>query len=191
MADALASAAPAGPLATVAVTTTPASPTGLPPASCSWSTGCCASGAPLCAALEGWVVMLRRAAAPAVPVAVKVTGLPLIPDPAAAAVSVLAPAADPSVHDVAAATPFAPVGTGDVGFTDPPPEATANVTLMPATGLPLASRTITDGGVATALPAGADWSLPASTAIAAAGPALTAIAPEATPVKPVALKPSV
>src|SRR5439155_1515011 len=96
------------PVATAKLTETPL--TGLPPASCSWSTGCCASGAPLCAALEGWVVMLRRAAAPAVPVAVKVTGLPLIPDPAAAAVSVLAPAADPSVHDVAAATPFAPVG---------------------------------------------------------------------------------
>src|SRR5207247_2301462 len=144
---------------------------GFAPPSGSWSTGRCADGAPLRPALGGCGVVLSRAAAPAVPIAVKLTGLPLIPDPAAAAVSVLAPAAEPSVHEVAAAMPFVPVWTGDVGFTDPPPEATAKVRLMPGTGLPLASRTITDGAVATALPAGADWLLPALTAIAAAGPA--------------------
>src|SRR5207249_10024460 len=105
------------------------------------------------AARGGWVVVLGPPAGPAVPVAVKVTGLPLIPDPAAAAVSVLAPAADPSVHDVAAATPFAPVTTGAVGFTDPPPEATAKVTLTPATGLRSEERRVGNDCVATASPA--------------------------------------
>jgi len=36
--------------------------------------------------------------------------------------------------------------------TLPPPEATAKVTLTPETGLFCASRTITEGGVATAVP---------------------------------------
>src|SRR5438309_4839721 len=63
----------------VAVTTTPLWLTGFPLASCSCTTGCCASGAPLCALLDGGVVITSRVAAPAVPVAVKVTGLPVRP----------------------------------------------------------------------------------------------------------------
>src|SRR5207249_8664629 len=58
------------------------------------------------------------------------------------------PAVGPSVHDVTAAIPFAFVVTGVVGVTEPPPDATANVTLTPATGLPFASCTITDGSIA-------------------------------------------
>src|SRR2546425_9663315 len=56
--------------------------TGLPLASSSCSTGCWANATPLCAALDGAVVKATRPAAPAVPSAVNVTGLPLIPDPA-------------------------------------------------------------------------------------------------------------
>src|SRR5439155_21615090 len=47
--------------------------------------------------------------APAVPVAVKVTGLPLIPEPAAVAVSALGPAVGESVQLLAVAIPPAPV----------------------------------------------------------------------------------
>src|SRR5690348_4610347 len=98
------------------------------------------------------------------------TGLPFTPG--AVAVMVFAPAAVPSVHDVTAAIPFAPVVTGVVGATVPPPEATAKVTATPLTGLPFTSFTITDGAVATALPAVAVWLFPAFTAIWVAAPAV-------------------
>src|SRR5947208_15828472 len=75
---------------TVAVTTTPLWLTGLPLASSSWSTGCWANATPLCAALDGAVVKATRPAAPAVPSAVNVTGLPV--SPLDAAVSGLVPA---------------------------------------------------------------------------------------------------
>src|SRR5438093_13158698 len=65
VAEALASVPP-GPLATTAVTVTPLWLTGLPLASCSCTTGCWANGAPLCALLEGSVVIASFAAAPAV-----------------------------------------------------------------------------------------------------------------------------
>src|SRR5439155_403744 len=78
----------------------------------------------------------------------------------------------PSVHDVTAAIPLALVITGVVGLTVPPPEATANVTLTPSTGLPCASRTITEGATGTAVPAVADSSLPALIAICVAVPAV-------------------
>ena len=90
-------------------------------------------------------------------VAVKVTGLPPMPLPAAVAVSVFVSAVGPSVQEVTAAIPLAFVVTGVVGLTVPPPEVTANVTATPATGLPAPSRMITAGGEATAVPAGAHW----------------------------------
>ena len=152
VAEALASVPP-GPLATTAVTVTPLWLTGLPLASCSCTTGCWANGAPLCALLEGSVVIASFAAAPAVAVAVKVTGLPV--SPVALAVSVLVPGVVPSVHDVTAAMPLPFVATL-VGLTVPPPDVTAKATAIPDTGFPAPSRTITDGGVATAVPAGAD-----------------------------------
>src|SRR5947207_14495605 len=93
----------------VAVTTTPIWLTGFPLASCSCTTGCCCSGAPLCAVLEGGVVSASRVAAPAVPVAVNVTGLPLRPEAAAVTIGRSACAVGPRVHDVAAAMPSAPV----------------------------------------------------------------------------------
>src|SRR5207245_7473809 len=141
------------PLATLAVTTTPAWLTGLPLASWSCTTGCCASGTPLRAVLEGGVVTTTFVAAPAVPVAVKVTGLPAsVPD---VAVSVFVPAVGPRVQDVAAAMPSAPV-VAVGGVTVPLPGWTAKFTVTPATGLPLASFTITEGGGVTAVPTGAD-----------------------------------
>ena len=94
------------------------------------------------------------AAAPAVPVAVKVTGLPESdPD---VAVTVFVPAVVLRVHDVRAAIPSVPVLTGVVGVTVPLPAAGVNVTATSATGFPFASLTITDGGEPTAVPAVAD-----------------------------------
>jgi hypothetical protein len=57
----------------------------------------------------------------------------------------------PSVQLVTAAIPLPFVVTAVVGTTVPPPEATANVTLVPDTGLLKASRTSTAGAVATAV----------------------------------------
>src|SRR5437016_438659 len=116
-------------------------------------------------------------ALPAVPVAVKVTGLPV--RPADVAVSVLAPAVVASVQLPTAAIPVASVvwlGPVMVPF----PGATANVTATPATGLPLASLTMTAGGIGTALPAATVWLFPACSAIWVAAPAERAIGPDVT-----------
>src|SRR5207248_8413959 len=105
-------------------------------------------------------------------------------------VTVLGPAVGPRIHDVAAAIPSVPVVTGVVGVTVPAPGLAAKVTATPETGLPLASRTITDGGGVTAVPAGADVPPPFG-AIEAAVPALSAMGPELTGVSPVPPKLSV
>src|SRR5712692_4266935 len=141
---------------------------------------------PLCTVLDGCVVIASFVAAPAVPVAVNVTGLPI--SASAVAVKVFGPAVVPSVQEVTAAMPLAFVSTAVVGLTVPPPVATAKVTAMPATELPLASRTITDGGVATAVPTVAVWALPAFTATWVAAPAVTVTVPDVTPVSPGAAK---
>src|SRR5207302_2027342 len=110
------------------------------------------------------------AAAPVVPVAVNVTGLPESdPD---AAVSVFGPAVGLSVQEVRAAIPSVPVLTAVVGVTVPLPAAGVNVTATPVTGFPFASFTITDGGELTALPALAHWSAGLFAAIVAAAPAV-------------------
>src|SRR5436309_11613194 len=160
------------PEAIVAVTVMSIWLTGLPEASCSWMTGCWRKATPLCTVADGWVVIASLAAGPAVAVAVNVTGLPVMPLPAAVAVNVLGPAVVPRVHEVRAAIPLAPVVTGVVGLTLPLPAAGANVTATPATGLLNRSWTITAGGVATAVPTAADWLLPALTAIDVAAPAM-------------------
>src|SRR2546422_6234601 len=82
----------------VAVTTTLLWLTGLPLASCNCTAGCCANAWPLRAVLDGGVVSTSRVAAPAVPVAVNVTGLPA--SPVAVAVAVFCPAVALKVHDV-------------------------------------------------------------------------------------------
>src|SRR5256886_16306598 len=71
----------------VAVTTTPPWLTGLPFASWSWTTGCCTNGAPLCAVLDGGLVITSRVAAPGVAVGLEGTGRRVRPE--AVAVSVL------------------------------------------------------------------------------------------------------
>lgn len=125
-----------------------------------------------------------------VPVAVNVMGLP--PRTAAAvAVSVFGPASGPRIQDVTAAIPSAPVVTGVEGLTVPAPKPTTNVTLIPATGLPNWSRTITEGGIGTALLTGALWLSPAFTAIETAAPGVMSNPLLVAPVGPVALAVSV
>src|SRR5207253_1839454 len=106
---------------------------------------------------------------PAVADAMNVTGLPLSPEDVARSVSVLA--AVPNVQEFAAATPLAVVVTAVGGSTVPLSPVVANVTATPGTGLANWSRTITEGGVATAVPTVAACPLPAFTAICVAGPA--------------------
>src|SRR5205823_1138608 len=124
-------------------------------------------------AMADWLVGLFAAivaAAPAVPVAVKVTGLPESdPD---AAVSVFGPAVGLSVQEVRAAIPSVPVLTAVVGVTVPLPAAGVNVTATPSTGFPFASFTITDGGALTTVPAQADSLVGLFAAIVAAAPAV-------------------
>src|SRR5213593_1108133 len=98
-----------------------------------------------------------------------------MPEPAAVAVRVFGPAVADSVQLPTVAIPPASV-VCVAPVTLPFPGATANVTATPATGLPLASRTIADGGEATALPAGADWGFTLLPAMDAAGPAVTTTA---------------
>ena len=92
-------------------------------------------------------------AGPTVPVAVKVTGEP-VRDPLVA-VKVFEPTVVPKVQLPTVAIPLTLV-IADAPVTEPPPVATAKVTLTPLTGLLFTSFTITLGGVATAVPAVAD-----------------------------------
>src|SRR5207237_626447 len=151
-------------------TATLAWPTGLPEPSCSWITGCCRKGTPLCALAEGCVTIASRVALPAVAVAEKVTGLPC--SVADVAVKVLGPAALPRVQLVTAATPLALV-VWAAPVMLPPPVPGAKVTATPATGLPKASCTITAGGTATAVPTVAAWPSPTLIAMDAAAAAVT------------------
>src|SRR5207253_1095914 len=109
------------------------------------------------------------AAAPAVPVAVNVTGLPdNVPD---VAVSVFCPTVGLSVQLPTVATPLAFVVWLPPVIV-PFPGATANVTATPATAFPFASFTSTDGGVLTTVPAVADWLVALFAAMVAAAPAV-------------------
>src|SRR5688572_26659702 len=119
------------PEATSNMTETPA--TGLPNWSVTRTEGGIATAVPT-GALWSFPALIAMVLADAgVPGAVNVAGLPA--RPLDVAVRVLVPALGPSVHDVTAAIPFAPVVTAVVGSTVPPPDATANVTGTPATGL--------------------------------------------------------
>src|SRR5437660_6456651 len=109
------------------------------------------------------------AAAPAVPVAVKVAGLPA--SDADVAVNVFAPAVALSVQLPTVATPLVLVVWLPPVIV-PFPGATANVTATPVTGFPFASLTITDGGALTAVPTVADWFAGLIAAIVAAAPAV-------------------
>lgn len=112
-------------------------------------------------------------AAPGLPVAVNVTGDP-VSDPDVA-VRVFDPAVVPRVQAGDVAMPDESVVTVPDAASEPPPLPTAKMTDSPCTGLPAESVTNTDGAVATALPAVADWPSPAFAAIVVALPAPTVI----------------
>ncbi len=76
VAAAFVTVAPVGPVATTAVTVTPAWLTALPLASRSCRTGCWSKAAPLCAVADGCVLIVSWVAVPAVAVALKGTGDP-------------------------------------------------------------------------------------------------------------------
>ncbi len=90
--------------------------------------------------------------------------------PVEVAVRVLAPATVPRVHAGEVAMPEPLVVTAPDDASEPPPDATANVTATPDTRLPTESVTSTEGAFETALPAVPLWLLPAFTAMIAAGP---------------------
>src|SRR3989442_928250 len=138
VAVALLGVAPAG--LSVAVTATPPWLTGLPLASSSCSTGCWANATPLCAALEGDVVKASRPAAPAVPSAVNVTGLPVSPLDVAVSVFVPAVALRVQLPTVAIPLPFV-VWVPPV--TPPPPPAGGKGTVTPPPRLPPPPCTVT------------------------------------------------
>ena len=87
------------------------------------------------------------------PVAEKITELPL--KPTNEALKVLLPAVVPKVQLPTVAIPLALV-VADKPVAEPPPVATAKVTLTPLTGLLFASLTITLGNVDTEVPTVAD-----------------------------------
>jgi hypothetical protein len=95
-------------------------------------------------------VTAMLATTPAVPVALKVTGEPERPVEVAVTVLVFVPAVGPNVR-VEEAFPSEPVVVL-VTDRDPPPAATANITLTPLTGLLLASFTITTNGLDSTVP---------------------------------------
>src|SRR5205807_576825 len=155
------------PGATANVTATPV--TGFPFASLTITDGGELTAVP---AVAAWLVGLFAAivaAAPAVPVAVNVTGLP--ESEPEVAVRVLLPTVGLSVQLPTVATPLVLVVWVPPVIV-PFPGATANVTVTPVTGFPFASLTITDGGALTAVPAVADWLVGLFAAIVAPAPAV-------------------
>jgi hypothetical protein len=96
--------------------------------------------------------MLILFATPAVPVALKVTGLPV--RPVEAAVMVLVPTRLPSVQLVSEAIPVLLVlmVAGLDGLELPPPAVMVKTTATPCTGLPKASVILTEGGELTGVP---------------------------------------
>ena len=125
----------------------------MPYASVTLTTGCVDNTDPDAPA-TGCVTITSLLAAPAVPVAVNVTGEP--DSEPEVAVRVFAPAVVPSVQAGDVATPEEFVDTTPDDARDPPPVATANVTDTLGTALPAASLTNTLGAVDTAAPAVAD-----------------------------------
>ena len=132
-------------------------------------------------------------ARPAVPEALKLTGLPARPPALAVTVLLPVPAVGPRVQLVAVAMPEALVVTvaGPAGTTVPPPAVTSNVTATPAIGLLPVSVTLTDGGALTAVLTGALWLVTELAEMIAAAPAVMVIVPDVAPVKPGAEKPRV
>jgi hypothetical protein len=129
----------------------------------------------------GCVPNANCVAAPATPVAVKVTGEPLnVP---LVAVSVFAPAVVPKVQAGLVAIPVLSVVTALLEANEPEPVATEKVTETPLTALPCASVTFTDGAVVTAVPTVALCKLPPFNAIVVAVPGPTLKALDVTDVR--------
>src|SRR5207249_3939291 len=119
-----------------------------------------------------WLVGLFAAivaAVPAVPVAVKVTGLP-VSDPDVA-VRVLLPAVALSVQ-LPTVAKIGRASGRDRPVMLPLPAAGVNVTATCATGFPFAAFRIRDVAVVPAFPAVADWLVALFAAIVAAVPAV-------------------
>jgi hypothetical protein len=133
------------PVATAKTTLTP--DFGFPLPSTMSTDGAIATALPATAVCASPALIVIVAAAEAVPVAVKTTGLP--ESPLTVACTVLVPAVPPSVHVVSAATPELFVVTVEpvTGDVVPLPAVVVKVTTTPWTGLLLASRTVTDGAV--------------------------------------------
>src|SRR5690242_2679804 len=163
--------------------------TGLPLASVTRTTCGVESVVPTCPVRLSPENFARVVAAPTFAVSTNVTGLPVRPADVAVIVSGFAVLDSVQLPTVAIPLVFV-VGLGPVSEPFEVP-GTAKVTGAPVTTLPLTSRTITDGGVATAVPAVAVWLFPAFTAICVAAPADTTTVVDVTPVRPVAPKESV
>ena len=131
---------------TANVTGTPA--TGLPDASRTITLGATATSAPAVPVVLPPLSAICVAAL-VKPVAAMVSGDP--PSVPLVAVSVFAPTNGPRVHDPSTATPCAFVACVSP-VADPPPEATAKVTVTPGTGLLNASRATTLGATASVCP---------------------------------------
>ena len=150
------------------VTATPA--TGFPFASLTITDGGALTAVPTVADWFVGLIAAIVAAAPAVPCAVNVTGLPA--KDAEVAVNVFDPAVAPRVQLPTVAIPFASeVWAAPV--TLPLAGPAANVTDTPEIGLPNASVTTTDGGTGTAVPAVAVCPFPAFGPMMAAAAAFT------------------
>lgn len=120
------------------------------------------------------VLTLMVDAGDAVPVAANVTGA----RPATVAVTELTPAAAPSVHDPTEAIPNELV-IAAAPVTDPEPETTAKVTMIPGVTLPAESVTVTVGATAVAVPATAFCASPADFTTVAGRPGTTAMSADA------------
>jgi hypothetical protein len=144
------------PSPTVKMTGTPL--TVLPCASVTTTEGAVATAVPTVALCRSPDRNAIRTAAPAVPVAVKVTGEPV--SPATVAVSAFAPAVVPKVQSGLLAIPALSVLTAFEEAIDPAPPLTLKVTPTPLTALPCPSVTTTEGAVATAVPTVALCELP-------------------------------
>ncbi len=138
-------------------------------------TGTASPSGALCTIGETGVIV---AGPGAVAVALKVTGLPVMPAPATVAVRVLLPGTRPRVQESAVARPLASV-VCEAPVTRPPPAVTAKTTTAPTDGCWLASRTRTEGAAATACPTSAVWVV-AVTASIEAGPGRVAVAVKVT-----------
>jgi hypothetical protein len=163
--------APPGVVATANVTLTPG--TGLLPASVTVTTNGVPNAVLICALWPFPNVRLIVVGVPVVAVAVNVTGLPVrTPD---VAVTVYVPDLFPSVSVLfACPLPFVVVVVvlNDCPTAPPGVVAIANVTLVPWTGFPPASVTVTTNGEASAALTCAPWLFPEVRLIVVALPAV-------------------